>query len=77
MQMNTLVQWLFDRHPSVQFLAVHLAGSINGAADSLSRGKVKEVNAESQTAGNQTIWLYPDRSAFKMLRSVARETQRV
>ena len=36
-QLNSLIQWLLERHPRVQMMGVHQPGKRNGAADELSR----------------------------------------
>ena len=76
MQLNALALWLFERHPRVQFLGIHLPGVANGAADSLSRGRVNDVVDEAKVCGTKIVWLYPHRSAFELLRSLSDMPQR-
>jgi hypothetical protein len=50
-QMNVLVQWLFERWPSVQFMAVWQKGERNDVADRISRLELTAVVAEAEAAG--------------------------
>jgi hypothetical protein len=55
-QLNTLVDWLCERHPGVQFLGIHQPGVRNKAADNLSRSAegrasvLADVAAQGSTA---------------------------
>ena len=50
-QINCIVAWLFQRHPSVQFMAVHQPGVRNTAADGFSRTASATVLADAEAAG--------------------------
>ena len=50
-QINCIVTWLFQRHPSVQFMAVHQPGVRNTAADGFSRTASATVLADAEAAG--------------------------
>ncbi|KAL1500528.1 hypothetical protein AB1Y20_013184 [Prymnesium parvum] len=50
-QLNLILRWLFDRHPSVQFLGVHIPGVQNVASDNLSRGRPEAALADVRLAG--------------------------
>ena len=72
-QMNVIVQWLFQRHPSVQFLAIHQPGVRNSAADGLSRSAAESVRAEAEAAGASTRELHISQHATDLI-SIATET---
>jgi hypothetical protein len=50
-QMNVLVQWLMERWPLVQFMAVWQKGERNDVADRISRDRLAAVLAEAEAAG--------------------------
>jgi hypothetical protein len=50
-QMNVLVQWLMERWPLVQFMAVWQKGERNDVADRISRADLAAVVAEAEAAG--------------------------
>ena len=51
LQINSLVQDLFQRMPGVQLLAVHQPGDRNDRADGISRSDGDRVLAEAEAAG--------------------------
>jgi hypothetical protein len=50
-QLNFVVNWLFQRHPDVQFMGIHQPGVRNHASDSLSRSASAAVLADARAAG--------------------------
>lgn len=58
-QINFLIQWLLDRHRSVQFLGIHQRGVRNVASDRLSRGDARGVVAEAAASGARVVRLDP------------------
>ena len=50
-QLNAIVQWLFQRRPRLQLIALHQPGKRNGAADGLSRHATTSVVADAVAAG--------------------------
>ena len=50
-QLNCMVRWLFERHPRVQFVAMHQPGVRNVAADGRSRASTSAVLQSAAKAG--------------------------
>ena len=75
-QMNSLIKWMFNRHPHVQFLGIHLPGLHNGAADALSRDQCEAPALQAQQAGMSVAWLRPFMGATDLFRDIAKEAQR-
>ena len=55
LQLNALVQWLFQQLPGVQFLAVHQQGCRNQRADGISRADAEAVIRSAEASG-ATPW---------------------
>ena len=70
-QLDSLVTWLGQSQPAVQYLAVHVPGVCNVTADKLSRGRELEVLAEVEAAGLRSERLLPVASSKALLRRVA------
>ena len=66
-QINYLVQWLQQRHPSVQWLGIHQPGKRNCAADGLSRDGTDTVLAEVTASGAVTVELTAAQAAWRAL----------
>jgi hypothetical protein len=66
-QMNVLVQWLMERWPLVQFMAVWQKGERNDVADRISRAGLAAVVAEAEAAGLATRRLPVAEDAGRLL----------
>ena len=75
-QLNFIVNWLFQRHPQVQFMALHQPGKRNAAADGLSRSSSASVIAEAQAAGARAIQLEQQQHAIDLMFAAADMPQR-
>ena len=75
-QMNFIVRWLFDRHPTVQFLALHQPGCRNSAADGLSRAASATILAEASAAGASLVHLPPQPHAADLMYQASALPQR-
>ena len=75
-QLNMLVQWLFERHPSLQVLAIHQPGVRNSASDGLSRTQSSQVIADAVAAGARAHELMMPDYAYDLMRVTARTDQR-
>ena len=75
-QLNMLVQWLFERHPKLQVLAIHQPGVRNSAADGLSRTQSQQIIADAEAAGARTHELPMPEHAYDLMRATARADQR-
>ena len=75
-QMNFIVRWLFDRHPSVQFLALHQPGCRNIASDGLSRTASATILAEASAAGATLVHLPPQPHATDLMYQASALPQR-
>ena len=51
LQLNSMVQWLTQRLPGIQILAVHQPGDRNIRADGISRSKANEVVQDAERSG--------------------------
>ena len=67
-QMNVIVEWLMQRHPHVQFMALHQAGIRNQAADRLSRSDSAGVVAEAAETGALTCHIPLEAHAIDLMR---------
>ena len=75
-QMNLLVRWLFERHPHVQFLALHQPGVRNDAADGLSRSRSAAVIADAVATGAHAVQLHVPPHAVALMRAAMATPQR-
>jgi len=75
-QMNVLMDWLMQRNPSTQFMALHQPGKRNGAADSLSRKDSASVLADAKAAGAIPIRLPLEPHAIDLMRVAMTHPQR-
>lgn len=76
-QLNFIVSWLFERHPSVQFLAIHQPGVRNTAADGLSRAASDTVLSEARAAGAHLLPLPVHQHALDLMHTAATKPQRL
>ena len=75
-QLNFIVNWLFQRHPSVQFIAIHQPGVRNSAADGLSRAASATVLSEAEAAGAQLFPLPSHQHALDLMHAASTKPQR-
>mmetsp|Transcript_41076 Transcript_41076/g.94204 ORF Transcript_41076/g.94204 Transcript_41076/m.94204 type:complete len:572 (-) Transcript_41076:1277-2992(-) len=75
-QINVVLRWLFERHRRVQFLGVHIPGTLNETSDRLSRGREAEVLADVTRAAARVTRLRPHADAFALLEHVRIAEQR-
>ena len=67
-QLNFIVNWLFQRHPDVQFMAIHQPGVRNSAADGLSRSASQTVLSDAIAAGANPLRLPLHEHATDLMR---------
>jgi len=75
-QLNFIVNWLFQRHPDVQFMAIHQPGVRNSAADGLSRSASQTVLSDAIAAGANPLRLPLHEHATDLMRAAALMPQR-
>lgn len=75
-QLNFIINWLFDRHPDVQFMGIHQPGVRNTAADGLSRAESATVLREAEASGAQLFPLQTKQHAFDLMNEAATKPQR-
>ena len=75
-QLNFIINWLFQRWPDVQFMAIHQPGVRNSAADSLSRTDSKSVLKDAKAAGAKLIQLPVPEHAIELMHTAALKPQR-
>lgn len=75
-QCDEIVQWLFLRHNSTQFLGVHQKGIRNVVADALSRGRGDEFVTRAIECGMRAERLRPRSGANTLLQRAADVHQR-
>lgn len=75
-QMNVLMEWLMQRNPSTQFMALHQPGKRNGAADSLSRTDSASVLSDAEAAGAIIIRLPLEPHAIDLMHLAMAHPQR-
>lgn len=75
-QINSIISWLFQRHPHVQFMAIHQPGLRNTAADGLSRVESQTVLRDAEAAGATLKRLPLSEHAVDLMFEAARMPQR-
>ena len=75
-QLNFIMNWLFQRHPDVQFMGIHQPGSRNSAADGLSRTASQAVIQDAEAAGAKPIRLPLLRHTIELMHAAALMPQR-
>jgi hypothetical protein len=75
-QLNFIVSWLFQRHPDVQFMAIHQPGVRNTAADRLSRTDSAAVLREAAATGAAILHIPLQQHAYDLMREAMAKPQR-
>ena len=75
-QLNFLMKWLIEAHPTVQTLGIHQRGVRNTAADDLSRGRAERVLEEARASGAHCLALAPSPALDWLTQAAARMPQR-
>ena len=75
-QLNAIIQWLLERRPALQLLALHQPGARNGVSDRLSRHGAAAVRAEAVAAGARVITLPVPNGLYSMMHAAIELEQR-